>query len=87
MLSYCVICTMGWVVRDNGAWAVTKKAFETLAGGELESRTLTENADKPVKVGVPDSTPVLASRDNPAGGPVIDHWSAPCPPMATRVVE
>ena len=37
-------------------------------------------------VGVPEITPVLAFRVNPAGRPVADHVYGPTPPVALMVV-
>jgi|SRR5690348_3069877 hypothetical protein len=54
-----------------------------------ESVTCTVKVAVPDEVGVPEITPVLASRESPAGGlpAVIDHKRGSVPPLACSLAE
>lgn len=70
-----------WSGSTPGRGATTSATVRSASLPKL-SVTVISTSERPAVVGVPETTPVRASRSRPEGRPRADHVSGPVPPDA-----
>lgn len=84
-------CSVPEVIASGDPAATTERGKVTVAVCAVlaESLTITVTLKLPLAVGVPETMPVVAPRESPAGRlpPVIDQVKGAVPPLVRNVLE